>query len=349
MNMNAFKKLARYNRRLDQLSFLQKSQYIAKVLFGEHFRRRGISPLFGPRLIEFALTHRCQCRCVHCYSETDIPISTADELTTMEVFSILDQAAAMFINEVCFSGGEPLLRKDLVELIRYARKMRLVPKINTNGILLSRKMVGSLKSAGLGWCSVSIDNHRPEIHDRLRCYEGCYEKAVKGLVELVRQGIPASITTYARKDGISTGELQKIIDLGHALKVETVRILFPVPMGGFKGRFSEVLSKEERELVRRYLLDPIVTMESPHEKTRCTAAVTKMNILPDGVVTPCVFIPSSYGNLRHEPLKEIWKRMAEFDRIKKPNGRCPMSDPKFCARAFPEIFGAELRKAENDG
>ena len=335
MNMNGFRKLTRYNRRLDQLTLIEKSHYIAKAILGEQFRRRGVSRLFGPRLVEFALTDRCQCRCVHCYNDTDVPVSPADELSTSEVCSVMEQASAMACTEVCFSGGEPLLREDLPELIRYARKLHMVPKINTNGILLSKEMVGTLRAAGLGWCSVSIDDHKAERHDELRRRPGCFEKAVQGLQELVRQGIPASITTYARKDGIQSGELQKIIDLGHALKVETVRILFPVPMGGFKGCHHEVLALEEREKVRRYLADAIVTMESPEEKTRCTAAVTKMNILPDGAVTPCVFIPFSYGSIRKDSLKEVWKRMAEFDRIAKPAGKCPLSDPEFSGRIFP--------------
>ena len=84
--------------------------------------------------------------------------------------------------------------------------------------------------------------------------------------------------------------MKRIVQLGHELGVETVRILFPVPMGGFLNASNEVLSLEEREKVRELNADPIVTMESPREGTRCTAAVTKLNILPDGRVTPCVLV-----------------------------------------------------------
>lgn len=337
MNLNLFRKLARHNRRLDRLPFMQKGRYIVQTLIGELVRRRGVRPFSALRLVEFTLTHRCQCRCVHCYSETDAPVPASDELTTTEVFSVMEQTASMFCNEISFSGGEPLLREDLFDLIRYARRLKLVPKLSTNGILLTGDTVNKLKEAGLGWCSVSIDSPTPEKHDELRHYQGCYEKAIQGLKELVRKGVPASITTYARKDGIPTAELQKIIDLGHELRVETVRILFPVPIGGFKGCYNEVLGIDERERVRGYLADPIVTMESPDEKTRCTAAVTKMNILPDGVVTPCVFVPFWYGNVREEPLNEIWERMAEFDRSNKPAGKCPLCDPEFYHRLFPTI------------
>ncbi len=324
-SVQSVRKLLRHYKRLRHLSFSRKTYYIAQTLFGEVLRKRTLSS-FGPRLIEITLTHRCQCRCVHCYDER-APTSVADELSTSEVRSLLDQAYALGCCEVCFTGGEPLLRQDLLELIEHARKKQLVPKINTNGILLDLGMIRNLKQAGLIWCSVSIDSHQPERHDELRRYKGCFKKAVEGIKELVRQNVAASITTYARKDGVYTDSLQKIINLGHELNVETVRILFPVPMGGFKHSLHEILTFEERERVRRYLKDPIVTMESPHERIRCTAAVTKMNIQPNGTVTPCVFIPLSYGNIREERLTSIWKRMVEFDRSCKPDGKCPFCDP----------------------
>jgi MoaA/NifB/PqqE/SkfB family radical SAM enzyme len=333
MNHPGLKKLIRHNKRLQGLSFPRKLHYVGQVLFGEVLRRRFIDP-FGPRLIEITLTHRCQCQCVHCYDETSLSAQQQPGLTKTAVVSILDQASRLGCTEICFTGGEPTLHRDLPDLIRYSRKLQMVPKMNTNGILLTPNFVSRLKVAGLTWCSVSIDSPQPEKHDQLRRYEGCFEKAIEGLRELVRQNIPASITTIARKNRINSEDLEKIIALGQELHVETVRILFPVPMGGFHNAQNEVLDFEERERVRKLLSKPIVTMESPFEKAGCTAAVTKFNILPDGNVTPCVFVPLSYGNIHEEPLKDIWKRMSEFDRCCKPAGKCPMCNAEFRAKVL---------------
>ena len=326
-NLAIFKKLVRHKKRLNGLSFSRKALYVGQVVFRELFQRRSTT-LFGPRLVEMTLTHRCQCKCVHCYDNHSAAPSVLEEMTRSEVIGTLQQAADLGCIEVCFTGGEPLLRQELLEFIRCARELQMVPKINTNGILLSREAVRDLKEAGLAWCSVSIDSSMPEKHDEFRRYLGCYAKAVEGLRELSRQNVPASITTVARRELIFGDELQKIVDLGHELGAETVRILFPVPMGGLRDQQKEVLSLEERELVRRFLVDPIVTMESPFERCRCGAAVTKMNISPDGSVTPCVFVPLPYGNIRNEPLRQIWKRMAEFDSSCKVAGKCPMCDPE---------------------
>jgi len=326
--MNILSKLARHHRRLAGLPLKRKVYYMAQSIHGELWRRRGRG-WFGPRLIEFTLTHRCQCRCEHCYVESDEPIASPNEMTTNEVCGYLNQAAALGCTEVCFTGGEPLMREDLCKLIAHARQLHMVSKINSNGLMLTPEMISALKQAGLGWCSVSIDSPEPETHNRLRRFRGCYEQAVAGLRELVRQGVPASITTYAERGRLLRGDMERIVKLGHDIGVETVRILFPVPMGGFAHQQEKVLHLEEREAVRELLKDPLVTMESPREGTRCTAAVTKFNVLPDATVTPCVFVPLSFGNLRKESLRKIWRRMAKFDELCKPNGQCPMCNEQF--------------------
>jgi MoaA/NifB/PqqE/SkfB family radical SAM enzyme len=259
-------------------------------------------------------------------------VSEADELSTEKVASILEEASAFGFLEVNFTGGEPLMRRDIVDLVKIARECGLVPKMNTNGISLTESTVSELGAAGLAWGSVSIDSVDPKKHDSLRQYDGCFDLAVRGIRRLIGQGIPASITTYSRKESVHDGDLKRIVQLGHDLGVETVRILFPVPMGGLLDASNEILSLGEREKVRELNADPIVTMESPKEGTRCTAAVTKLNILPDGRVTPCVFVPRSYGNIRNQSLKNIWAKMVEFDKMWKPSGYCPFCDEEFRKR-----------------
>ncbi len=335
MPINPLAKLALHRRRLSGLSVGQTLHYVTNAIRDEAFRSGGIGrPEL--RMVEIAVTDRCQCACVHCYAATGQGVPPEDELTTGEVLSVLDAAAERNATEICFSGGEPLLREDLLYLVRSTRQRGMMPKINTNGLLLTDDMVSQLKDAGLGWCSVSIDSADEAEHDRLRVHPGCFGSAADGIRRLVRQGVPASITTYARKDGVYTGHLEAIVELGHRLNVETVRILFPVPMGRFEEAFDEMLTRAEREEVRKLLKDPIVTMESPHEGSKCTAGLSKLNILANGDVAPCVFVPLAYGNIRQRSFGEIWEALADFHSIHKPNGLCPMSDPSFRAEVWSE-------------
>ena len=336
--------LYKYRKRLKGFTFSEALRYVAKSLYGEVFRRRGPGS-FGLRLIEINLTNRCQCSCLHCYAdamgETVSDAATFDgELSTQEVRDVLDQAAAMGALDISFTGGEPLLRQDLPDLVRHARKNGLLPKITTNGLLLTTAVISGLKRAGLGSCMVSIDSPRAAEHDEFRRYKGCSAKAISGLRELVRVGVPCGITTVARRSIINNGDLRGIAELGHQLGVDVVRILFPVLMGRFEGHFEEILTCGEREEVRRLTKDPIVVVESTSERSTCTAGITKINILTNGDVTPCVFVPRIFGNVRRNSLRAAWEHMTSFTQSTKPCGKCPMSDPAFAEQ--PSVLAEEM-------
>lgn len=318
----------RYRKRLHSLGIGRSLYYIVNVIYGETFRRRAPGT-FGLRMVDIGATNDCQCRCPHCYAAYVDAAAEASELSTTEIRSVIDQASDMGAMEICFSGGEPLLREDIIDLIAHARKRKMVPKINTNGILLSEEMVKKLKAAGLAWCMVSIDHADPGPHDAFRGYRNCYAKAIVGLKELVRERIPSGITTVARKETIRGGALERIVSLGHELELDSVRILYPVLTGGYRDAYEKVLSDEERAHVRKLLKDPLVSMEYESRNTTCTAGITKLNIQANGDVTPCVFIPVVFGNVRCESLREIWRRMDGFARLEKPRGQCPLSDPSF--------------------
>lgn len=166
-------------------------------------------------MVDIGVTNQCQCHCPHCYAAVGERATGMDELSASEIRSVIDQISNMGAIEICFTGGEPLLRNDIVELVDYARKKKMVSKINTNGILLTDDMVRKLKGAGLNWCMVSIDHSGPAGHDSFRGHRGCYEKAMEGLRELVRQEIPSGITTVASREIIRNGVLELIVSLAH--------------------------------------------------------------------------------------------------------------------------------------
>ena len=188
-------------------------------------------------------------------------------------------------------------------------------------------MVVGLKNAGLNWCSLSIDSPKSEVHDAFRRYPGCYGKVMQGLKLLIKNKVPCSIITVARKELIYSGELEEIVKIGRRIGVTVVRINFPVPIGRLINKDNQTLNVKDRERVRELLRYGNVVMESPSEGIKCTAAVTKINILPNGNVTPCVFVPLSYGNIRESRFFGIWNSMAEYNQQFKINGQCTMCDP----------------------
>lgn len=331
-------------KRLNGLPLSVKMPYLANALFGELFRVRTLGTL-GLRLVEISLTDRCQCGCPHCYAEENTESLKEDELSTDQVKSLICEAKALGATEIIFTGGEPLLRSDLPELVEFTHRSRMVVRLITNGILLSEELVKSLKKAGLNWCSISIDSPDPESHDIFRRYPGSFSIAMEGFRLLKKHRIPCSIITVARKELIHSGDLEKIVALGKQIGVTLVRINFPVPIGRFREQAGQVLDYSEREIVRELLKSGFVSMESPREGTRCTAAVTKISIRPNGDVTPCVFIPLTIGNIRERSLADIWKVMKNYIKTYEIKGQCPMCDPVLRQR----LFEAAERKTAPSG
>lgn len=326
----AYKGAWRHLRRLQGMSLRQRLRYVLRVLVGETLPTRALG-VFGLRLVEISLTDRCQCRCAHCYAATKAPV---DELAAAEVETLLDDLARLGVTEVCFSGGEPLLYPDILPLVASASEKGFLVRLISNGIALDENMVTALKRAGLGYCSLSLDGSTPAIHDAFRCYPGCFDTAIDGLRYLIRHDVPCSIITVARRELVKSKRLYDIVKLGKDLGVSVVRINFPVPLGRFKDQHSEVLTLNERQEVRKLLRYGNVTMESPREMTTCKAGVTKVNVLPNGDVTPCVFVPIPYGNIRKDRFADIWEAMHDYSRLFKIKGQCPVCDPAMCARIF---------------
>ena len=320
-------------KRLQGLPFSRKIRYMVSAFCGETCRVRTFGT-WGLRLVEINLTNRCQCRCLHCYAMDTPEGSVENELSTDEVMRLIDDIEKMGATEIILTGGEPLLRGDILELVEYGHSRGLVVRLITNGILLDESLVRKLKNSGLNWCSISIDSSDPAVHDRFRNYPGCFEKAMDGFLMLNKYKIPSSMISVARKELIYSGDLEKIVSMAKKIGASVVRINFPVPIGRYQNQTDQILSFNEREQVRSLLDSGFVSMESPKERTRCTAAVTKIHILPNGDVTPCVFTPLTFGNIRDRKLIDIWKSMDGFIKEYKKSGQCPVCDPLLRKKLF---------------
>ena len=279
-----------------------------------------------PLIMDIALTYRCQCRCVHCCAEA-FRGSAATELKTEELKSLIDQAARMGVVQVVFSGGEPLLRKDIVELVRYAHAAGMMIRLNTNSLLRKPRVVLNLKKAGLDICAVSIDDADPEVHDKLRGVPGLHKKALAGIALLRKAGVFFNILTYASKRNVTAG-LEKIAAMARQNGVLSVLVYFPVAVGRWEGKFDQALNAEERRKVRGLQDFRTVYMELPTAKTLCYSYEKSIfYVSAYGDITPCPVVPYSLGNIREQPLDKIWRRWTEHLNLVW-RGNCPMNDPK---------------------
>jgi len=252
------------------------------------------------------------------------------EMTTEELKAEIDQVKALGSIHLILTGGEPLLRDDIIDLVAHAHDIGLITRISTNGDLLSRDRVAELSRAGLNQCGIAIDDADPETHDRMRGLNGLFDRAVQGFRFLNEYGIESRLITYAYH-GNSPQRLERIFDLGKQIGVKSIHINFPYASGRWAESFDKMFSDDDMARLRRlqrYMTSPPVLMEFPTPEAQCLA--TKKSIIyvsASGEVTPCPMVPFVMGNIRHEPLIEIWKRHVETLRLDY-RGNCPIGEPE---------------------
>jgi len=149
-------------------------------------------------VVVWNVTRTCNLHCVHCYADAHDK-EYEGELTTEEALRVIDDLAQFGAPVILFSGGEPLLRPDLFQLIRYAKDKGIRGVLSTNGTLITREVVRQLKEFGLSYVGVSIDGPEP-VHDRFRGKKGAFQEALQGirncLTEGIRVGVRMTLTKY---------------------------------------------------------------------------------------------------------------------------------------------------------
>ena len=325
-----------------------KSQAYQK--FYENIINRGLGRDWGPHAVTMAVTQQCNARCVHCSAYRR---SSARSLTTEEWCSVVDQCAAMGMTDLIITGGEPLLRPDLETIIRRIVENGCVADLFTNGSLLTPENLRMLREAGCDTIFVSLDSPYAEEHDALRGVNGLYDAAVEGIRRAVEMGMGVGISTYMGKEQVRKGYHYKYLDLAKELGVRELTIFDLVPTGKLIKNDELILTDMEREEVRKIhegqwkdrkgpRVCYMAHVNDPHIMG-CFGVKWQIHITHNGYVTPCDFNPLHFGNVREEPLADIWNRMKLHPEYDRKTMTCRMQDPEFRRKYIHRIpDGAEL-------
>lgn len=271
------------------------------------------------------LTNQCQCKCKHCgvafYQDQQ------SELTTQEVKEVIRQIKYLPspVMKISFSGGEPLLRDDICQLVACTVKSGLFSDINTNGILLTQYNVKRLKKSGLHHIYVSLDSIDQDTHDNSRERQGCYSAALQGIINCIKEKLSCSISAYVSRSKLYSGEIKDIIEMGRRLNVISVRLVCPVLSGKMFNVQEEVLSPEDMKMLKRLLQPDFVYLEAVYNyhvgsRKFCAAARKHLfYISSSGDMQPCFFLPLKYGNVKTTPLQKILANMWSHSLFKQFN------------------------------
>lgn len=306
------------------------------------------APPFLPLTISWNLTKRCNLACAHCYIDAGAREKGTGELSAEESIGILHQLAAVNREAVLIlTGGEPLLRKDIFDLLEEASRLGFWTVLGSHGGLLDGATADRLIACGLKGVGVSVDSLDPETHNRFRGIKKAWEKTISAIDVMRDKKLPFLIETTVTQSNQS--ELGELAAFAAEKKAAALNVFFLVPTG--RGANLSDLTPDQYEstltqlarLQNDYSGKLLINAKcaphyrrvvweldhgSPFVRTfsggGCPAGTYYCRITPEGNVTPCPYMPLSVGNLREKNFKAVWETdpvLAEF-RTAKLGGRC---------------------------
>ncbi len=312
---------------------------------------------FIPKWIAWEITRRCNLKCIHCRSSSEIEVKGHPDFQTQEAFRIIDDIASYAKPVVVLSGGEPLMRKDVFEIARYGTEKGLRMCLATNGTLVNDEICEKIKDSGIKIVSLSLDGAGEAVHDNFRNQKGAFAGSVNAAKLFKEHGIEFLINSSFTKR--NQEEIPRVYKLAKELGATAWYMFMIVPTGRGEEILSELISKEdyedilewhyhmekdEKDMLVRPTCAPhyyrVVLQQSKKEGKKlerrslkfstggskgCIAGQLIALIDVDGNVLPCSYFPKSAGNIREKSFKDIWEHSELFKELrdfKKYRGKC---------------------------
>ncbi len=208
------------------------------------------------------------------------------------------------------TGGEPLLRKDICEIVKVLKPKSTLISIVTNASLIDEEKIKALKKAGLSYLQISLDSVDAKKHDDMRKIPGLYEKTIRAVELCKKYGISCCFSSVVYHGGVE--DFEKIVKLAKKYDIMVLMNYVGI-VGGWKTEEELALTKDDFVRIHNLMKDPNVrfhTMYNFSGKLECPAGKEKLYITAYGDVMPCNKNQmKAYGNVLKEPLKDIWMRM----------------------------------------
>ncbi|VAW38093.1 Radical SAM domain protein [hydrothermal vent metagenome] len=301
--------------------------------FIEGFSSRGIVWVKGekmrwfdapaPESVFWEITAECNLKCLHCIVSADK--KQANELSTKEALSLINQWAAMGVRDITFSGGEPLMRADFFELARAAKEKGCTIGLATNGLCVTPDIAVKLRELEAG-IQVSLDGSTAEIYGGFRGNTQAFGQAVKGIDDLVAAGNEVTVGMVISKNNVD--DIPDMLDFAEARGVKYFRLIPFIPFGRGEANKGLELSPLQVKDASAYLIEErkkrtvdIITLEfeptfsappagkiDPSTPVECGGALHYCTVTPKGEVLPCHYFEGVVAeNVKVRPFARIWK------------------------------------------
>ncbi len=349
------------------------SEAFDNMAFPKKQRHLSASHPLYPSFANLALTSQCPLNCWHCsaHGHTRAQPDLAPA-TWKRIIQQLQDAGVYYLG---ITGGEPLMREDLEEIIACIDG-RSVVAMATSGVGLTLERAQRLRSAGVFYLLVSLDDPQPDEHDRLRGFHGAYEAAINAMHLAREVGFYTIIQAIVTKEFVAHGTVCSMAELGKKIGIQEIRLRGVVPSGKVLRLDRDRLLSEQDS--QKLLADISALRGSPaypklslfeefEHATRfgCNAGSMHTYVDSAGNLCPCDFVPMHFGNLAEEPFEAVWQRMRS--RLGTPQTSClanftaayavgheistPLSYEESCRLCQlyrkPELPGAYLTTTQN--
>lgn len=263
--------------------------------YGDHLRyhaasrgaRHGATTESGP-VVVWNCTRTCNLHCRHCYSDSEAK-RYSGELTTEEAKKFIDDLAAFRVPVLLFSGGEPLMRPDLLELAAYSREKGIRPTISTNGTLITRKAAARLKEIGVGYVGISLDGVG-ENNDRFRGHQGAFDLALRGIRNCLEVGQQVGLRFTINRHNFD--QLAAILDLVEKENIPRVCFYHLV----YAGRGRQMQAEDVTLAESRQALDLLMERTIDFHRRGMTREILTVDNHADG---PYIYLQVA----REDPVK----------------------------------------------
>jgi MoaA/NifB/PqqE/SkfB family radical SAM enzyme len=271
----------------------------------------------GPSHAQIAVTNACPQNCEYCYNKN----RKGKVMDTALIKNVIRGLKDMGVFWLGFTGGEPLLQKDIVELTESIRDECAV-KLFTTGCALTRQLAEDLRNAGLFSVSVSLDHWKPEEHDKVRRYEGAFRTALHAIETFKNLGdVDVGVSAVLSKDMIRSDKVEEFLEFLIGLDIQEAWLSECKPSVEDFWKDDQIITEQERlklvDLQDRYNRKGKITVNylahfEGKEHFGCNAGHKMVYIDPFGVVSPCVFIPMGFGSVWEESIKTIFEEMKQY-------------------------------------
>lgn len=272
-----------------------------------------------PLTVMWDITEKCNLKCLHCYQGEP----ESRDISTKECIDIIDKLKAKDVLALDFSGGEPLLREDIFEILDYANQKEFYTTLRSNGTTITTDIARKIKKVGVDEVIVSLDGAKAETHNKRRG-KNSFEKTVMGLENLSAESIETIVNFSYNKDNIT--DVDELLRLCKSFNVSRVNISPVLPVGRATDIQKTLFNEEEicainTDIWCRYLYmgDYVQTMLSQNSirhnyrfgTSKCEALTASCVISTDGNIYPCrmftVLQKYDVGDIRKSDLTSIWQ------------------------------------------